>query len=129
MALNTELSWLPVTTMADGTELRLPLHVVKGARPGPTLGLTALIMGGFALVVEHNSEVLPEPRAWAALIYLAVFGSARQALRAAIEGGPATPADVVAAVDRVVDGNHAYLLRLAPDALRRLLARAVSEPA
>ena len=51
------------------------------------------------------------------------------ALRAAIEGGPATPAAVVAAVDRVVDGNHAYLLGLAPDALRRLLARAVSAPA
>ena len=40
------------------------------------MGLTALIMGGFALVVEHNRAILPEPRAWAALVYLAVFGSA-----------------------------------------------------
>ena len=49
------------------------------------------------------------------------------ALRAAIEGGPATATDVAAAVDRVLDGNHSYLLGLAPDALRRLLARAVTE--
>ena len=40
------------------------------------MGLTALIMGGLALVVEHNRAILPEPRAWAALVYLAVFGSA-----------------------------------------------------
>lgn len=46
----SEFSWLPVTSMADGSELRLPLHVVKGARPGPTLGLTALI---------HGDEPLP----------------------------------------------------------------------
>lgn len=40
------------------------------------MGLTGLIMGGFALVVEHNRAILPEPRAWAALVYLAIFGSA-----------------------------------------------------
>jgi hypothetical protein len=49
------------------------------------------------------------------------------ALRAAIEGGAAAPDDVIAAVDRVVDGSRLYLLGLAPDALRRLLARAVRE--
>jgi drug/metabolite transporter (DMT)-like permease len=27
-------------------------------------------------VVEHNRAILPEPRAWAALVYLAIFGSA-----------------------------------------------------
>jgi predicted deacylase len=50
MTLNTAFSWLPVTTLSDGSELRLPLHVLKGAHPGPTLGLTALI---------HGDEPLP----------------------------------------------------------------------
>jgi len=45
----TSFSWLPVTTMADGSELRLPLHVLQGAKPGPTLGLTGLIHGDEAL--------------------------------------------------------------------------------
>ena len=42
--------WLPVTTMPDGSELRLPLHVLKGAKPGPTLGLSAAV---------HGDEFLP----------------------------------------------------------------------
>ncbi len=49
MSPKTAFSWLPVTTMADGSELRLPLHTLKGAKPGPTLGLTALIHGDEAL--------------------------------------------------------------------------------
>jgi predicted deacylase len=36
--------------MSDGSELRLPLHVVKGAHPGPTLGLTGMI---------HGNELVP----------------------------------------------------------------------
>lgn len=35
--------------MSDGSELRLPLHTLKGAHPGPTLGLTALVHGDEAL--------------------------------------------------------------------------------
>ena len=50
MSMNSSFSWLPVTTMPDGSELRLPLHVVKGSRPGPTLGLTSVV---------HGAEVLP----------------------------------------------------------------------
>ena len=50
MPAKSTFKWLPVTTMPDGSELRLPLHVVKGARPGPTLGLTAAI---------HGNEVTP----------------------------------------------------------------------
>lgn len=42
--------WLHVTTMPDGSDLRLPLHVVEGVRPGPTLGLTGAI---------HGDEVVP----------------------------------------------------------------------
>ena len=37
--------WLPVTTLASGGELRLPLHALRGAQPGPTLGLSALVHG------------------------------------------------------------------------------------
>ena len=50
MSLDTDFSWLPVTTMAHGGDVRLPLHVLKGARSGPTLGLTAMI---------HGNEPLP----------------------------------------------------------------------
>jgi predicted deacylase len=41
----TDFSWIPVTTLASGGELRLPLHTVRGAKPGPTLGLSALVHG------------------------------------------------------------------------------------
>lgn len=41
----TEFSWVPVTTLASGAELRLPLHTLRGAQPGPTLGLSALVHG------------------------------------------------------------------------------------
>jgi predicted deacylase len=37
--------WLPVTTLPNGAELRLPLHTLAGAHPGPTLGLSALVHG------------------------------------------------------------------------------------
>ena len=40
------------------------------------MGLTAVLMGAFALVVERNRPILPDVRAWAALVYLAIFGSA-----------------------------------------------------
>lgn len=40
-----DFSWIPVTTLASGAELRLPLHTLRGARPGPTLGLSALVHG------------------------------------------------------------------------------------
>jgi predicted deacylase len=41
----TSFEWLPVTTVAHGAELRLPLHTLNGAHPGPTLGLSALVHG------------------------------------------------------------------------------------
>jgi predicted deacylase len=42
--------WLPVTTLPDGTDLRLPLHTLQGAHPGPTLGLSCAL---------HGDEMLP----------------------------------------------------------------------
>src|SRR4051794_40224075 len=44
------LEWIPVTTLASGAELRVPLHTLAGAQPGPTLGLSALV---------HGNEPLP----------------------------------------------------------------------
>lgn len=41
---------IPVTTLANGCELTLPLHELAGERPGPTLGLLSLI---------HGDEPLP----------------------------------------------------------------------
>lgn len=50
MTLNSTFEWLPVTSLANGGELRLPLHTVKGAHPGPTLGLSGAL---------HGDEFLP----------------------------------------------------------------------
>jgi predicted deacylase len=41
---------IPVTTLASGYRLALPVHEIRGAQPGPTLGMTALI---------HGDELLP----------------------------------------------------------------------
>ena len=41
---------LPVTTMLNGAELTLPLHVLTGAAPGPTLGI---------ITNQHGDEFLP----------------------------------------------------------------------
>lgn len=41
---------IPVTTLASGYDLALPVHRITGAQPGPTLGLVALI---------HGDEPLP----------------------------------------------------------------------
>lgn len=46
-----------------------------------------------------------------------------------IEGGPATADAVCGAADAIFDGNRGYLLGLVPEALRRLLVRAVTEVA
>ncbi len=45
MTRKWDFKWLPVTTLPGGTELRLPLHTLKGANPGPTLGLSAAVHG------------------------------------------------------------------------------------
>ncbi len=36
---------LPVSTLANGTQLTLPLHEIVGSQPGPTVGLSACIHG------------------------------------------------------------------------------------
>jgi predicted deacylase len=41
---------IPVTSLASGLELRIPIHIVAGAQPGPTLGL---------LATTHGDEVAP----------------------------------------------------------------------
>ena len=46
------LSWLPVTTLASGMELRIPIHHIIGAQPGPVVGVTAGIHGDEYLPIE-----------------------------------------------------------------------------
>lgn len=36
---------VPITTLANGLELALTIHIVTGTRPGPTVGISALIHG------------------------------------------------------------------------------------
>ncbi len=53
-------SWLDVTTLASGMPLRLPLHRVTGAAPGPILGLTASIHGDEYLPIEVVRQVVAQ---------------------------------------------------------------------
>ncbi len=51
-------SWLDVTTLASGMMLRLPLHRITGAAPGPVLGITASIHGDEYLPIEVVRQVV-----------------------------------------------------------------------
>jgi predicted deacylase len=51
-------SWLPVTTLASGMELRLPVHRITGAQPGPVLGITAGIHGDEYLPLETVRQLV-----------------------------------------------------------------------
>lgn len=51
---------LPVATLANGHRLELPVHEVRGAQDGPTLGITAAIHGDEPLGTEVIRRVLAE---------------------------------------------------------------------
>ena len=46
------LRWIDVTTLASGLPLRVAVHEIRGARPGPTVGITASIHGDELAPVE-----------------------------------------------------------------------------
>ena len=52
--------WLSVTTLANGNELRLPVHTITGAHPGPTLGVTAGIHGDEYLPLEAVRQLVQQ---------------------------------------------------------------------
>jgi predicted deacylase len=54
----THYEAIPVTTLASGRELFIPLHRLEGASPGPTLGLTAVVHGDEPLTNEVIRQVL-----------------------------------------------------------------------
>jgi predicted deacylase len=54
------LSWLNITTLASGMQLRIPVHRVTGAHPGPVMGLTAGIHGDEYLPIEVVRRVVTE---------------------------------------------------------------------
>ncbi len=53
-----EFMWLPITTMASGMELRLPVHIITGAKPGPVVGYTAGIHGDEYLPLEAMRQLV-----------------------------------------------------------------------
>lgn len=53
-------SWLNVTTLASGMDLRIPVHRVTGAHPGPVMGLTAGIHGDEYLPIEVVRRVVTD---------------------------------------------------------------------
>jgi predicted deacylase len=58
MTLNTTYEKIPVTTLASGFELFIPLHRLKGRNPGPTLGLSAVVHGDEPLTNEVIRQIL-----------------------------------------------------------------------
>ncbi len=52
--------WLPITTLASGMELRLPVHRVVGVQAGPTLGVTAGIHGDEYLPIEVVRQLVQQ---------------------------------------------------------------------
>jgi predicted deacylase len=58
MTLTTRYEKIPVTTLASGHELFIPLHRLEGRAPGPTLGLSALVHGDEPLTNEVVRRVL-----------------------------------------------------------------------
>jgi uncharacterized protein len=58
MPLTTTYETIPVTTLASGRELFIPLHRLEGRAPGPTLGLSAVVHGDEPLTNEIVRQVL-----------------------------------------------------------------------
>ena len=53
-------NWLPVTMLASGVELRLPVHTVTGANPGPVVGVTAGIHGDEYLPLDAVRQLIQQ---------------------------------------------------------------------
>jgi uncharacterized protein len=53
-----EYARLDVTRLASGAELRLGLHIVSGARPGPTLGILTTVHGDETMALMAVRELL-----------------------------------------------------------------------
>lgn len=55
----TEFRWIPVTTLASGAELRLPLHTVRGDEPA-RVAATCCTPGEFGYIITDadRAEVL-----------------------------------------------------------------------
>jgi predicted deacylase len=60
MTLRTTYEQLPVTMLASGRELFLPLHRLEGSAPGPVVGLSAVVHGDEPLTNEIIRRVLTE---------------------------------------------------------------------
>jgi predicted deacylase len=58
MTLNTIYEKIPVTTLASGFELFIPLHRLEGRNAGPTLGLSAVVHGDEPLTNEVIRQIL-----------------------------------------------------------------------
>lgn len=60
MTLRTTYERIPVTTLASGHDLFIPLHRLEGATSGPVLGLSAVVHGDEPLTNEVVRRVLTE---------------------------------------------------------------------
>lgn len=52
------LRWIDVTTLSTGLPLRIAVHELQGAQPGPTVGITAAIHGDELAAVEAVRRLL-----------------------------------------------------------------------
>lgn len=60
MSGSRELRWIEVGTLATGLPLRIAVHDIRGARPGPTVGITASVHGDEVAPIEALRRLLAE---------------------------------------------------------------------
>ncbi len=49
---------LPVTTMASGYEVAVPVHVIAGSQPGPTVTIISMLHGHEYTAIDVNRQVV-----------------------------------------------------------------------
>ena len=62
MAFSTHYEQIPVTTLASGRELFIPLHRLEGHSRGPTLGLSAVVHGVSIKEALSSEKVLRDEK-------------------------------------------------------------------
>src|SRR5687768_12083313 len=58
MTPGRSMRWIEVTTLATGLPLRIAVHEITGAKPGPTVGITASVHGDELAPVEALRRLL-----------------------------------------------------------------------
>lgn len=111
---------LPVFTDLDGSEVAVPVHVVHGARPGPTLGLLSMLHGDEWSMLQTLAELLAQvdPRTVRGTLIVVPVGNPyafRQLRRTSRETLEFDAADI----NRIFPGDETWLTKRIANAITR----------